>query len=125
MVGPEQKRVYILTRSAFAGQQRYAAGCWSGDINATRHLRQADPGRASAYAHLRDAVLDHRHRRLLRAHPDWTSSANNELFTRWFQFGAFSHVPHPRTGARSSTAPVERRGQGQHARSSSTICAIA
>ena len=29
------KRVFILTRSAFAGQQRNGAATWSGDIEAT------------------------------------------------------------------------------------------
>ena len=29
---PDQKRVFIMTRSAFAGQQHYGSGMWSGDV---------------------------------------------------------------------------------------------
>ena len=40
---PDQ-RVFVLTRSAFAGQQRYAAATWSGDITSTwTALRQQIP----------------------------------------------------------------------------------
>ncbi|MDO4461960.1 MAG: glycoside hydrolase family 31 protein [Bacteroidia bacterium] len=31
----EQKRVFIMTRSAFAGQQHYGSGLWSGDVAST------------------------------------------------------------------------------------------
>ena len=31
----EEKRAFIMTRSAFAGQQRYGSGLWSGDVNST------------------------------------------------------------------------------------------
>ena len=65
-MGPNNKRVYVLTRSAFAGQQRFAAGCWSGDINATAGVYAAQIPGGLELCHLRDAVLDHRHRRLLR-----------------------------------------------------------
>src|SRR5574344_2001122 len=31
----EEKRVFIMTRSAFAGQQHYGSNMWSGDVNST------------------------------------------------------------------------------------------
>ena len=31
----KEKRVFIMTRSAFAGQQRYGAGLWTGDVNSS------------------------------------------------------------------------------------------
>ncbi len=81
-VGPNNKRVYILTRSAFAGQQRYAAGCWSGDINATQSVYAAQIPGGLSYA--------------ISGMPYWTTdiggyfgTPSEELFTRWFQFGAF------------------------------------
>jgi alpha-D-xyloside xylohydrolase len=81
-VGPSNKRVYILTRSAFAGQQRYAAGCWSGDINATQPVYAAQIPAGLGFA--------------ISGMPYWTTdiggyfgTPTEELFTRWFQFGAF------------------------------------
>jgi alpha-D-xyloside xylohydrolase len=81
-VGPTTKRVYILTRSAFAGQQRYSAAVWSGDINAdlATYVKQIPAGLNYALAGM----------------PYWTTdiggyfgTPTEEVFTRWFQFGAF------------------------------------
>ncbi|HEY3329063.1 MAG TPA: TIM-barrel domain-containing protein [Capsulimonadaceae bacterium] len=84
------KRVFILTRSAFAGQQRTGAATWSGDISATWDV----------YAHQIPAGLNI----CLSGIPYWTTDiggffvaqprgSNNpayrELYTRWFQYGAF------------------------------------
>ena len=81
-IGPNNKRVYVLTRSAFAGQQRYAAGVWSGDINATASVYAAQIPGGLSYA--------------ISGMPYWTTdiggyfgTPTEELFTRWFQFGAF------------------------------------
>jgi alpha-D-xyloside xylohydrolase len=81
-LGPNNKRVYILTRSGFAGLQRYAAGTWSGDINATQAVYVAQVPAGLSYA--------------ISGMPYWTTdiggyfgTPSEELFTRWFQFGAF------------------------------------
>lgn len=92
-VAPNQ-RVFILTRSAFAGQQRYSAATWSGDI-------------ASRWYDLKTQIpagLNFS----LSGIPYWTTDIGGfavepryehpnesdleewrELNTRWFQFGTF------------------------------------
>lgn len=103
---PDQ-RVFILTRSAYAGMQRYAAATWSGDIAA----------RFDELARQIPAGLNFS----LSGMPYWTSDIGGfyvedkydkpdpqgenlvewrELNTRWFQYGAFcplfrSHGQYP------------------------------
>jgi len=88
-IGPDGKRVYVLTRSAFAGQQRYAAGVWSGDINSdfATYKRQLPGGLNYALAGMPYWTTDIGG--YFGGSVNWSSSASNELFTRWFQFGAF------------------------------------
>jgi alpha-D-xyloside xylohydrolase len=88
-VGPNTKRVFVLTRSGFAGQQRYGAACWSGDINCdfATFTKQIPAGLNYALAGMPYWTTDIGG--YFGGSTDWSSSANNELFTRWFQFGAF------------------------------------
>ena len=91
-LGPKDKRVYILSRSGFAGQQRYAAAVWSGDIDSDfpTLAKQLPGGLNYALAGMPYWTTDIGG---YWGHDlDWSSSANNELFTRWFQFGAFCPV---------------------------------
>jgi len=85
------KRVFILTRSAFAGQQRYGATSWSGDVQ-------------SRWDVLRKQISGGLNLSLCGI-PYWNSDiggffsgrykegvkdpAFRELYVRWFQFGAF------------------------------------
>ncbi|WP_308366301.1 MULTISPECIES: TIM-barrel domain-containing protein [unclassified Microbulbifer] len=88
------KRVFTLTRSAWAGAQRTAAASWSGDTHASWDtLRQQISGGASV---------------TITGNPYWTNDiggffvptypggeknpAYRELFTRWFQYGAFNPI---------------------------------
>jgi alpha-D-xyloside xylohydrolase len=99
------KRVFILTRSAYAGQQRYAAATWSGDI-------------VSRWSDLHDQISAGVNFSLSGI-PYWASDIGGfsvesrytnatgetldewrELNARWFQFGAFcplfrSHGQYP------------------------------
>jgi alpha-D-xyloside xylohydrolase len=81
------KRVFILTRSAYAGQQRNAAVTWSGDIH----------GDWKTFARQIPAGLNFS----ISGIPYWNTDTGGffggdpadpgyaELFTRWFQFSAF------------------------------------
>jgi len=91
------QRVYILTRSAFAGQQRYAATTWSGDV-ASRWFdlkAQISSGMNFTLSGLPYWSMDiggfsvePRYERPTEADLDeW-----RELNTRWYQFGAFAPV---------------------------------
>jgi len=85
------KRVFILTRSAFAGQQRYGANTWSGDVVASWNAL-----REQISAGLNFSIC---------GIPYWNSDIGGfflwnfkkkledadyrELYARWIQFGAF------------------------------------
>jgi len=91
----DRKRVFILTRSSFAGQQRYGAATWSGDTFATwDDLRvQIAAGINFSmsgipyWSHDIGAFITNIHFPGGLADP-----AYGELYVRWFQFGAFSPI---------------------------------
>ena len=91
-VGPAGKRVYVFTRSGFAGQQRYATTCWSGDIQSDFPTlqRQIPAGLDFAAAGMPYWTTDiggyWGHTK------NWKTAENNELFTRWFEYGAFCPI---------------------------------
>jgi alpha-D-xyloside xylohydrolase len=89
----DRKRVFILTRSAFLGQQRYATTVWSGDVIGTwmTFRRQIAAGLNYQMSGL----------------PYWTTDiagygwpyerdtrdpAYQELYVRWFQYGVFCPI---------------------------------
>jgi alpha-D-xyloside xylohydrolase len=89
----DRKRVFILTRSAFLGQQRVGAAVWSGDITGNYWTlgRQIPAGLNIA----------------LSGYPYWTTDVGGywqpdgrlpndpeyqELYTRWFEYGVFCPI---------------------------------
>jgi alpha-D-xyloside xylohydrolase len=89
----DRKRVFLLTRSAFLGQQRVGATVWSGDVYSTYW----------ALSHQLAAGLNF----ALSGYPYWTTDIGGywppyegsldkpeyqELYARWFEFGVFCPV---------------------------------
>jgi len=86
----DKKRVFILSRSAFAGSQRNSVTAWSGDINSDwfSFRRQIPAGLNFAVSGI----------------PYWTTDiggfvfgspgdpAFRELFVRWFEWGTFNPI---------------------------------
>ena len=87
------KRVFILTRSAYAGQQRTGAATWSGDITASWDVfaRQIPAGLNFCLSGIPYWTTDIGGFFVPRSSfPGGSSNpAYRELFTRWFEYGTF------------------------------------
>jgi alpha-D-xyloside xylohydrolase len=89
----QEKRVFLLTRSAFMGQQRNGATVWSGDVYqswwALQHQVPAGLNFAlSGYPYWTTDIGGY--------HPLYPGSFNKpeyqELYARWFEYGAFCPI---------------------------------
>ncbi len=105
------RRVFILTRSGFAGQQRYGCNVWSGDVTSTwETLRKQIPaglnfsltGNPNFNSDLGGFFLGHYN----KSWNDGTAVKNpsyQELYVRWLQFGVFT----PMMRSHGTEAPRE------------------
>jgi alpha-D-xyloside xylohydrolase len=86
----DQKRVFILSRSGFAGVQRNAAAVWSGDINPNWETfrRQIPAGLNLSLSGIPYWTTDIGG--FVTGNPD--DPAYRELYIRWFEFGAFCPI---------------------------------
>ena len=89
----DDKRVFILTRSAYPGQQRYGAQSWSGDVEASwETLRRQIPAALNfSLCGIPYWNSDIGGFYTWQQYPDGINDpAYKELYTRWMQFGAFT-----------------------------------
>jgi alpha-D-xyloside xylohydrolase len=86
----DKKRVFILSRSGYAGVQRNAAALWSGDVdpNWETFRRQIPAGLNLSVSGVPYWTTDIGG--FVVANPD--DPAYRELYIRWFQFGAFCPI---------------------------------
>jgi alpha-D-xyloside xylohydrolase len=87
----DQKRVFILSRSAYAGSQRYGVTAWSGDVlsDFVTFQRQISAGLNYSISGMPYWTTDIGG---FISGGDLTDPKFRELFVRWFQFGAFSPI---------------------------------
>ena len=90
----EDQRVFILSRSAWAGQQHYGSATWSGDISANWHTfaAQIPSGLNFVYrVFLTGRPIPGRSLRMVVGRtPDGAADpAYRELYLRWFQYSVF------------------------------------
>jgi alpha-D-xyloside xylohydrolase len=99
------KRVFILTRSAFAGQQRYGANTWSGDVTSSwSALRnQISAGINFSLNGIPYWNADIGGFFLTRFRRKLEDPEYRELYTRWLEFGTFT----PMMRSHGADAPRE------------------
>ncbi|MGZ3845863.1 MAG: glycoside hydrolase family 31 protein, partial [Flavisolibacter sp.] len=105
------KRVFILTRSAFAGQQRYGANTWSGDVTSswTALHNQISAGLNFSLNGIPYWNADIGGFFLSRFPRKLEDPEYRELYTRWLEFGAFT----PMMRSHGTDAPREIYQFGQ------------
>jgi alpha-D-xyloside xylohydrolase len=119
----DRKRVFLLTRSAFLGQQRVGATVWSGDVYTSYW----------ALSHQVPAGLNF----ALSGYPYWTTDiggywpafpgaieqpAYQELYARWFEFGTFWPIFRTTvTGRTMNCGPTTRLSPRSSAMTNSVI----
>jgi alpha-D-xyloside xylohydrolase len=86
----DQKRVFILSRSAFAGEQRNSVAAWSGDVesNWLSFARQIPAGLNFELSGMPYWTTDIGG--FIIGNPD--DPAYRELFVRWFEYGTFCPI---------------------------------
>ncbi|GAB3424745.1 glycoside hydrolase family 31 protein [Niabella aquatica] len=92
------KRVFILTRSAFAGQQRYGASVWSGDVNSSwESLRNQVPAglnfSLTGNPNFNSDIGGFFAGAYNKSWNDGTGAKNpqfQELYVRWLQYATFT-----------------------------------
>lgn len=94
------KRLYILSRSGFAGDQRFGAGHWTNDTRANwatlaAHVNALCNYGLSGFSYFGSDI------------GGFTGVPSDELYVRWFQFGAFCPVFRAHGVDRKPTAPYE------------------
>ncbi len=99
------KRVFILTRSAFAGQQRYGSNTWSGDVTASwKALRdQISAGLNFSLSAIPYWNCDIGGFFLSRFPKKLDDPEYRELYVRWLEFGTFT----PMMRSHGTDAPRE------------------
>jgi len=97
-----QQRPFILMRSGYAGSQRFGMIPWSGDVNRTWGGLQSQP----------EIALQMGMQGMGYMHSDLGGFAganlDDELYTRWLQYGVFQPVFRPHAQEEVASEPVLR-----------------
>eukprot|EP00045_Choanoeca_perplexa_P015764 m.203462 g.203462 ORF g.203462 m.203462 type:complete len:862 (+) comp17073_c0_seq4:1611-4196(+) len=86
------KRFFSLTRSSFAGQQRYNGILWSGDISSTWEDYNRQIPESLNYALSGVPYWSEDIGGFFRPSNQYDDPLFHELLVRWFQFGAFTPI---------------------------------
>ncbi|OUS03595.1 glycosyl hydrolase [Flavobacteriales bacterium 33_180_T64] len=103
---PEQ-RPFVLMRAGYSGSQRYGLVPWSGDVNRTWGGLQSQP----------EIALQMGMQGLAYMHSDLGGFAganlDDELYTRWLQYGVFQPIYRPHAQEDVASEPVFRSAKAK------------